>query len=294
MASPTVSVIVPTRNRPHLLPRALESLEAQSFKDFEIVIIDDNDPEKRIAKDPKLANWLNRPRVRVIEHLNPKNAAAARNCGLEAAWGDWITYLDDDDAYCPTKIERQWRGVTEKKFVLATCGAVYHLAKGRRRERFDRREVLPRNELLLAHTPLPTLFHCRTAARFDESLNAGEDSHFFYRLVDVLKADTMFNVPDALTQIYPQPGPRVNTNGEGLWQAHLAIHREFGASYGERTAEVYLARALLQRCKFDEGKWLETFRRAVRLVKLHGVGEWRLILNAVLFKLPIARRFLVS
>ena len=74
---------------------------AQTFHDLEVILVDDNPPESRVAREPNLQRWLTERRVRLIEHDRPRNAARARNCGLKAARGDWITYLDDDDAYLP-------------------------------------------------------------------------------------------------------------------------------------------------------------------------------------------------
>src|SRR5437870_2723711 len=104
---PSISVIVPTRLRHHLLPRALRSLLAQTYSDFEILVVDDNPSEKRVSSDPALASLLKHPKVRVLVHEQPRNAAAARNVALREARGEWISYLDDDDAYQPAKLERQ-------------------------------------------------------------------------------------------------------------------------------------------------------------------------------------------
>src|SRR5438477_1244496 len=105
--SVTVSIIVPTRLRNQLLTRAVRSLLAQTFADFEILVVDDNPAEARVATDPVLNSLLQHPKVRLLTHEQPRNAAAARNVALRAARGAWITYLDDDDAYQPSKLERQ-------------------------------------------------------------------------------------------------------------------------------------------------------------------------------------------
>ncbi len=101
--SPEVSVLIPTRNRPELVKRAIASVQAQTFPDFEIVVtIDGPDP----ATEEALSS-LNEPRLRWIVHPENRGLPAARSTGIENALGEWIAYLDDDDEWMPNKLERQ-------------------------------------------------------------------------------------------------------------------------------------------------------------------------------------------
>jgi hypothetical protein len=93
MNSPTLSVIIPTHNRPHLLPLAVQSALDQTFEDLEVIVVDDASTE--------LAVLPNDPRLRVIRLSMSRGGAGARNVGTEAAQGRWITYLDDDDRLLP-------------------------------------------------------------------------------------------------------------------------------------------------------------------------------------------------
>jgi len=291
---PLISVIVPTRLRNHLLPRALRSLLAQTLQDLEILVVDDNPPEARLSSDPALAPWLQDARVRVLVHEQPRNAAAARNVGLRAARGEWITFLDDDDAYQPAKLEKQREYARQSGMPLGICGVTFHLAH-RQRLWLLPGDELGGSELLLQPLALPSIFH-RNAERilFDEGLSAGEDAHYFFRLVAHFGVKRIFNVPESLVDVYPQPGPRVNANAEGLWQAALAIHREFAPAYGAHAAEAFLARARLGYLKLKPGELQETTKVAWRLWRLRGRKELRFIMNALLFKVPWARRLLVS
>jgi glycosyltransferase involved in cell wall biosynthesis len=295
MGRPLITVIVPTRNRHHLLPRALESLYSQTLGDFEIILVDDNAPENRVANEPSLANLLQDPRLRIVEHDHPRNAASARNCGLRISRGEWITYLDDDDAYQSTKLERQLHAAQKTGLPLGLCGMAVNLV-GRRRLRQIEHESFSGDKILLdVLADTKVIFH-RNAATvfFNESLDAAEDAYFFLSLVRHFGTDRVFNVPEALVEVFPQSGARVNLNGPALWQTNRAIFQDFGAAFGERAANIYLARAEMQCCKFEDGNWPELIRRAARLLRLNGVGELRTIANTALFKFPPARRFLVS
>lgn len=111
--APVVSVIIPTHNRAQLLVRAIRSVLAQTYRRLEIVVVDD-------ASDDETSDVIRRfgdGRIRYIRHDSPKGGAAARNSGIEAATGEYIAFLDDDDEWEPSKTESQLE-------VLASCDVV--------------------------------------------------------------------------------------------------------------------------------------------------------------------------
>jgi glycosyltransferase involved in cell wall biosynthesis len=98
-----VSVITPTLDRLPFLRRALDSLAAQIYRDFEaIVVVDGPLPEVAafVAGHPDT-------RVRLVQREVNGGVAAARNSGIAAARGRYVGFLDDDDIWLPTKLERQ-------------------------------------------------------------------------------------------------------------------------------------------------------------------------------------------
>ncbi|HEX4773754.1 MAG TPA: glycosyltransferase family 2 protein [Bryobacteraceae bacterium] len=103
-----VSVVIPTRSRPDLVRRAIESVLEQTLTNFEVVVIVDGPDPITVATLQK----LNDPRVRCIELERNVGGAEARNVGIRESRGEWIAFLDDDDEWLPTKLEAQLR-VTE-------------------------------------------------------------------------------------------------------------------------------------------------------------------------------------
>ena len=103
-----VSVVIPTYARPRVLPRALNSVLAQTHEALEIFVVDDNagNPEAR-EEVRRVVEGAHDPRVRLI--LNERNlgGALSRNAGIARASGEYVSFLDDDDEYCPERIERQ-------------------------------------------------------------------------------------------------------------------------------------------------------------------------------------------
>ena len=102
--TPSVSVILPTFNRLKYLRFAVGSVFAQTLADWELIIADDgSDGETRAY----LSALQSEPRVRVIWLPHCGNPAAVRNCALRQARGEYLAFLDSDDEWLPTKLERQ-------------------------------------------------------------------------------------------------------------------------------------------------------------------------------------------
>jgi glycosyltransferase involved in cell wall biosynthesis len=116
---PLVSVIIPTYNRSNVLPRTLSSLEKQTYKNLEVIVIDDasTDDTEKVAKS--FAGSLNL--VYLKNKINLKIPSRSRNIGLKKARGEYFALLDDDDEFLEKKIEIQLRtaqSLNEKAFIL--------------------------------------------------------------------------------------------------------------------------------------------------------------------------------
>jgi glycosyltransferase involved in cell wall biosynthesis len=100
---PRVSAVIPTRNRPDLLQRAVLSVLQQSIADVEaVVVIDGPDPETL-----SMLSTIHDERLRVVALSESVGGSEARNIGVEQARGTWIGLLDDDDEWMPLKCARQ-------------------------------------------------------------------------------------------------------------------------------------------------------------------------------------------
>lgn len=95
--TPQATVIITTRDRPSSAGRAVESALCQTTEGVEVVVVDDGSRPPFKQRDD--------PRVRVIRHPNSLGVCAARNSGLRAARGEWVTFLDDDDELFPHMVE---------------------------------------------------------------------------------------------------------------------------------------------------------------------------------------------
>ena len=107
-----VSVVMATYKRDTALENALVSLTKQTFKNFEVVLVDDNDDAEWTSKVRAIVDKVS-AHIEINYIINEHNmgSAATRNVGIAAAVGQYITFLDDDDEYLPEKIEAQLRGM---------------------------------------------------------------------------------------------------------------------------------------------------------------------------------------
>lgn len=104
-----VSCVIPSYKRCDTVTRAIDSVLAQTYSNIEVCLVDDNVPGDEFSLQLKkaLQKYKGDSRVRYISQGKHINGAVARNVGIEAATGDYIGFLDDDDEWLPEKIERQ-------------------------------------------------------------------------------------------------------------------------------------------------------------------------------------------
>jgi len=181
---PTVSVIIPTFNRGHTIANAIQSVQEQSIKPLEIIVIDDGSTDNTGA-----IIKADFPEIKLYRQSN-HGVSHARNRGIESASGEWIALLDSDDAWYPGKLDAQLN-LLERNPETRLCHCDEHwIRNGRRvnqRLRHEKRggniyqHCLP----LCAISPSAALIHnsvFEDIGYFDEELPACEDYDFWLRI----------------------------------------------------------------------------------------------------------------
>jgi glycosyltransferase involved in cell wall biosynthesis len=135
-----VSIIIPTYNRAQLLRLTVESVLAQTYPALEIIVVDDGSTDDTPAVMAQYAG-----RVIYLRQAN-QGEAAARNRGIRTASGEYLTFLDHDDLFLPTKIERQVEVMDARpKVGLVHCG-YYHIDENG--DRLEKVVFLPERDIL--------------------------------------------------------------------------------------------------------------------------------------------------
>jgi glycosyltransferase involved in cell wall biosynthesis len=182
---PTVTVIIPAYNQSRYLGEAVQSVLAQTYGDFEIVVVDDGSTDDTRS----VAAGFTDPRVRYIYQQN-RGLSAARNTGIRHARGALLTFLDSDDLFLPEKLGLLVAALDENPHVGFVAGQAVLIDEVSRPvgEVFDRGLPADRSELLLGN-PLhvgSVLLRREWQERvglFDETLRSYEDWDMWLRLV---------------------------------------------------------------------------------------------------------------
>jgi glycosyltransferase involved in cell wall biosynthesis len=113
---PAVSVIIPAYNAATTIAEALATVRGQTFTDTEIIIVDDASEDDTVKILEKSA-----ADCRVIVHAQNQGPAGARNTGIEASTGEWVAFLDGDDAWLPHRLDAQLRLAARHPEVAVWC-----------------------------------------------------------------------------------------------------------------------------------------------------------------------------
>lgn len=119
-AVPAVSVVIPAYNRAASIRAAIDSVLRQTWRDFELIVVDDGSRDG--TQD--VVRAIDDPRLRLIETPRNMGASAARNLGIAEARADWVAFQDSDDEWLPLKLERQMARLLAPgaDFVAGYCG----------------------------------------------------------------------------------------------------------------------------------------------------------------------------
>ncbi|MDQ0735509.1 glycosyltransferase family 2 protein [Arthrobacter agilis] len=135
--APLVSVIVPVYNSASTIDRALASVVAQSYEDWELVVVDDASGDDSARRARAFADGAHDRAVRVIECPENRGSSAARNTGLDAATGEFVVFLDADDELLPDYLE-VLTGACDPEADIVVCGHVVAVEGSEERPRSSR------------------------------------------------------------------------------------------------------------------------------------------------------------
>jgi glycosyltransferase involved in cell wall biosynthesis len=274
-AAPTVSVILPSFNRPAMLREAIDSVLAQTFTDWELVVADDG---SSIETRTYLGS-IEDARIRIIWLPHSGSPAVARNAALAVARGYYVAFLDSDDTWMPTKLELQLAALRAKP----ACRWSYTAT-----ERLDARgqpvadavpfvayegAILDRLLRIEAYIAMPTVLVVRELVTevggFDKRQAFGEDYDLWVRLA---ARSPVVAVDQRLARVRLHEG-NYSHDRVGFYRGWLSFYDKVAATIadpatiaicGEKRAELALALANLhagRRRPLDVARTIFEFRR---------------------------------
>jgi glycosyltransferase involved in cell wall biosynthesis len=178
-----ISVIIPTYNYGHYVTQAVESALAQSYQPVEVIVVDDGSTDDTREKLAALGD-----KIRYIHQTN-QGLSAARNTGIREARGEWLAFLDSDDAFHPRKVERQMAYVEQHPEVKLLGTAMF---SDEPIQWAEVKDDLPATPISLEAMAIKPRFapssvlahrHCFEAAGlFDTELRSVEDREMWLRI----------------------------------------------------------------------------------------------------------------
>lgn len=283
-SAPEISIILPTCDRPTLVGRAVRSVLEQAGPSFEIILVDANRTTPENVGEAALAPWRDDPRVRIMNARGRVNAAAARNVGLAAARGRWVTFLDDDDEYLPGKLVAQHALAGQTGAPLVVCGYEFAWPRRVRVRQVEQSEF--RGDEILRHANLgsPLLFHRRDdGVRFDEGLSAGEDMLYAQQLLWARRQRVLPCVARALVRVHGNAAANsVHRDKEAVWRAYRATLRVARHQFSREACRAFLLLGRLERGIGGYGSTRAFLGTIFAVLRKRGWSEWRLAAYALL------------
>ena len=282
-ALPRVSVVVPTHNRAQWLPRAVGSVLAQTWTDFELIVVDDHSTDDT----PTVVARLTDHRIRSFRHPRNTGQSGALNTGIARAHGEYVAFLDDDDEWLPGKLAAQVAllDAAPRRVVLAYCWR--EELDGATRQRLGTTRWTLRGDILehvlALHVPTsPSSWLVRrSAARsvggFDEHFHQANDVDFMGRIcargwhVDFVPEVALLKYRHARGQM-TDPTPENLAAHAGMVRAHLA---RFASQLRERPAAHARVHLWLARYELPYGSRRAALAALARAFRLDPVGMCR-------------------
>lgn len=186
-----ISVVIPAYGQPDLLQDALESVNQQTVDQIEVIVIDDGSPNSLDSIVASFGDW-----AQLVRHETNKGAAAARNTGIKHASGEQIAFLDADDIWKPTKLEKQLSVLENADDVgLVYTGFVQYELDGTEWERYpeargniyvdelERDRVHPTSTVMVRRDVLAEV------GGFDTTLPSRQDYDLWLRITEHYEVD---------------------------------------------------------------------------------------------------------
>ena len=195
-----VSIIIPTKNRPQLLNRAINSVINQTYQNWELLIINDSESEVSIN--------FSDPRIQLAKNSNKPGANGARNTGINLATGRYIAYLDDDDTWEPGKLLKQVKIIELQNAILCYTGKKIIYQKNNKSQikySYNSTKLFPQlglqfhNYIGTTSTVMIKSSILKEEVKFDENIQSLQDFDLFLRLAEL---GSFVGIPEFLVNYY--------------------------------------------------------------------------------------------
>lgn len=266
--APRVSVVIPAYNAEGVIQQALASVVGQTFRDLEIVVVDDGSTDRTEARAREALARSGLPH-RIVRRARNGGPSAARNAGVRLARGAYVAFLDADDVWLPEKLERQV-ALMEAHPHVRVCGCQATWVDENGRELGPLFKDLPtldpngwRRLLWECYIATPCAMVRRSDlgdSPFDQSLRIGEDRDLWIRLAS---NGAVALAQDNLVLIRRSSSSFMSRHAELIAEVTLPMIRDHLRAYAEMLSPFEKARAIgklyseigKDLCAAPRGRW---------------------------------------
>jgi len=281
-----VSIIITSLNRGILLRTAIKSSLLQTYPKTEVIIVDS-------SSDRETLDVLDYYKNDVVVIKQKKNGiGAARNLGLKAMTGDYVSFLDDDDCFHPRKIERQIEVFNRKKnidIVYCPIGFKekdYLIYRPLLQENFWTR-IRPHHGIII--TPLIRKECFSECGTFDESLMYHEDRDMWYRMQKKFRF-AFYNNPDYI--FYNQNISRLSSQIEKILEGKILLYEKYKNDFEDKKSYYADLHYELAFTYLNFRRYKQFFYHFKKSIEndVKYVNKWYLYFFAVYIRYPLLKR----
>jgi glycosyltransferase involved in cell wall biosynthesis len=293
---PTISIVMPCYNSAHIIGKTVADLYQQTFKNFELIVVDDGSSDNSLEILQEIAKQY--PNLQIVSQQN-KGPGPARNRGLKAATGEFIAFLDSDDSWHPAFLAKLHQKLSENPdCVLAYCGW-QNLGLSTEQcqpyippdyQESDKFAVLLRSCPWPIHAALTRKLAIDQVKGFNESWLTAEDFDMWVRIAMFAK---IVRVPEVLAYYHHQQGEQISSNKLRAILNHWGVQKgllqdfpEISKTLGKSKTDLLTKGQLLQRAyelywKNDLQSAHSLFRKSL-VMGYFGVRDLKYILPSLL------------
>lgn len=285
-----ISIITPTYNRAHLLPRMINSVLNQTFNDWELIIVDDGSTDDT----SQIVENLKDPRIKYFLKDN-SGATASRNLGVKKARGDYIIFLDSDDEAKVNWLQKLSDAIVTQKTTVVCCG----LEKHDHRDKFVGVR-LPENlgglfdhtvASFLSGTILMKKEYFLEAGEYDVELTSGQHTEILMRLLPVFNkyCVRIENIYEPLVIIHLHQGERIRHNFDAIYKGSEYILKKHENLFKKNKDKHYDYLSVAAMCAFKTNRVKEGKELGLKAFKLKPLN-FTSIIRLIIGYAPIVRK----
>jgi glycosyltransferase involved in cell wall biosynthesis len=289
---PIVSVVISTYNRQEKLERAIHSVLTQSFKEIEVIIVDNASTDNTTLK---VANFKDE-RIVYIRHEANKGGPAARNTGIKAARAPFIAFLDDDDQWDPSKLEKQVQKMNESssKVGLVYVGTeVFDESKNSLIQTYKPNYRGNVSQVLLSGTILGSVSSVLVrkecfdqVGMFDESLSSCQDWDMWLRIAQNYE----FEFVDEILARINMHGEQISTDYTKLIPGRTRMVQKHEEKFKKSPSIYVIHLKRIGKLHFLNGSWTKGLPWFTKALKVNPLEIFK-ILAWILIEWPWVRYF---